>query len=155
MMELPFTSFSEAFGTKIAIGLLTVATAATSGIAGYKIVKTVSAQTPEAAQSVEVSQEQSDDAAETNTTARQVLPTKTPTPTQKTTIAPASVSAGIRVATPVITGRAIGDNDEDDDDKKEYEMEHTSVEEQSRVGEQSAEDHDEKPESAITPTPLP
>lgn len=38
MVDIPFASFSETAGAKIAVVLLTLTTATTSGIAGYKII---------------------------------------------------------------------------------------------------------------------
>jgi|GEM_PF-6011883 len=124
MMELPVINFSEALGTKLAVGLLTVITAATSGVAGYKIVKTVSAQTPPKAEAVEVpSVDAESEAGGTVSTGVQI----TPTPTTKPVTTQVSGSVSVKPTSGTVSGRLSisgdTDEDEDDDDKKEYEME--------------------------------
>ncbi len=158
MMELPFVGFSEAFGTKIAIGVLTVATAVTSGVAGYKIVKTVSAESPEVTTSVEVPKSEPETVEQASVTVAPKTPSLTPTPTIKHVTPPVTTSVAANKIAPALPGRISDDDDEDgdeDDDRKEYEMESKSSEEKSHQEEKETEDYMEKPESGVTPTPLP
>lgn len=157
MMELPFVGFSEAFGTKIAIGVLTVATAVTSGVAGYKIVKTVSAESPEVTTSVEVPKSEPETVQQASVTGAPKTPSLMPTPTTKHITPPVTTSVAANKIAPALPSRMSDDSDEDedDDDKKEYEMESKSSEEKSHQEEKETEDDMEKLETGVTPTPLP